>query len=317
MIELRPGHCPEPLRRAVIENARAALAEDLGDGDVTTALTGVAGAGVAVIVSRDDAVLAGRFWVDEVFRQVHPDHPAHQRVAVAWHKKDGAAIAPGDEVCAIRGPLAAILAGERSALNLLQTLSGTATATAAYVARAAHTGAVVLDTRKTLPGLRLAQKYAVVCGGGRNHRADLADGVLIKDNHVRACGSITEAVERARKGAAGERVEVEVETPAQAREALAAGADVILLDNFAAGEIAGVVESVAGRAKIEVSGGVRLADVAAIGACGVDYISIGALTKHLHAIDFSLEITDEQTASSLPPAPSNPRKNNPRPGKRA
>ncbi len=282
MIELRPGHCPEPLRRAVIENARAALAEDLGGGDVTTALIG-GGDGDAVIVSRDDAVLAGRFWVDEVFRQVDP------AVAIAWRKNDGDTIAPGDEVCALGGPLAAVLGGERSALNLLQTLSGTATATAAYVARAAHTKAVVLDTRKTLPGLRLAQKYAVVCGGGRNHRADLADGVLIKDNHVRACGSITEAVRRARAGG-GRPLEVEVETPAQVHEALAADAEVILLDNFDASEIAAVVRSVGGRAKVEVSGGVRLADVAAIAACGVDYISIGALTKHLHAVDFSLEV---------------------------
>lgn len=288
MIELRPGHCPEPLRRAVVENARAALAEDLHDGDVTTAVTGGAGHGDAVIVSRDDALLAGRFWVDEVFRQVDP------AVALAWRKKDGDTIAAGDEICALSGPLAAILGGERSALNLLQTLSATATATAAYVARTANTGAVVLDTRKTLPGLRLAQKYAVVCGGGRNHRADLADGILIKDNHIRACGSITHAVERARAGAAGERVEVEVETPAQARAALAAGADVILLDNFAAGEIAAVVRSVAGRAKIEVSGGVGLEDVAAIAACGVDYISIGALTKHLHAVDLSLEVTADK-----------------------
>lgn len=285
MIELRPGHCPAPLRRAVTENARAALAEDLGGGDVTTALTG-GGDGHAVIVSRDDAVLAGRFWVDEVFRQVDP------AVALAWRKNDGDAIAPGDEVCSVGGALAAVLGGERSALNLLQTLSGTATATAAYVARVAHTTAAVLDTRKTLPGLRLAQKYAVVCGGGRNHRADLADGVLIKDNHVRACGSITEAVRRARAG--GKPVEVEVETPAQVDEALAAAAEVILLDNFDASEIAAVVQSVAGRAKIEVSGGVRLADVAAIAACGVDYISIGALTKHLHAVDFSLEVMDRK-----------------------
>ena len=286
MIELRRGHCPEALRRAVVENARAALAEDLGRGDVTTALTDDGGHGDAVIVSRDDAILAGRFWVDEVFRQVDP------AVAVVWRKKDGDSIAPGDEVCALSGPLAAILGAERSALNLLQTLSGTATATAAYVARVTNATAVVLDTRKTLPGLRLAQKYAVVCGGGRNHRADLADGVLIKDNHVRACGSITNAVARARAGAAGARVEVEVETPAEAREALAAGTDVILLDNFAAGEIAAVVENVAGRAKIEVSGGVGLVEVAAIAACGVDYVSIGALTKHLRAVDFSLEVTD-------------------------
>ena len=290
MIELRRGHCPEALRRAVVENARAALAEDLGRGDVTTALTDDGGHGDAVIVSRDDAILAGRFWVDEVFRQVDP------AVAVVWRKKDGDAIAPGDEACALSGPLAAILGAERSALNLLQTLSGTATATAAYVARVTGTKAVVLDTRKTLPGLRLAQKYAVVCGGGRNHRADLAAGVLIKDNHVRACGSITNAVERARAGGSGAgaagRVEVEVETPAEAREALAAGADVILLDNFAAGEIAAVVRSVAGRAEIEVSGGVGLADVAAIAACGVDYISIGALTKHLRAVDLSLEVID-------------------------
>ena len=197
-------------------------------------------------------------------------------------------------MCAISGPLAAILGGERSALNLLQTLSGTATATAAYVARVAHAKAIVLDTRKTLPGLRLAQKYAVVCGGGHNHRADLADGILIKDNHVRACGSLADAVRRAREGATGARVEVEVETPAQAREALAAGADVILLDNFGVSEIAAAVQSVAGRAKIEVSGGVRLANVAAIAACGADYISIGALTKHLHATDFSLAVINDK-----------------------
>ncbi len=281
-MELRANHCPEPLRRAVEDNARAAIAEDLGGGDPSAALLDVDADGRAFVISRDNAVLAGRFWVDEVFRRVDPG------LAVAWRKKDGERIAPGDEVCTVSGALRAIVSGERCALNLLQTLSGTATVTAEYVARAAGAKAVVLDTRKTLPGLRLAQKYAVVCGGGQNHRLDLAGDILIKENHIRACGSIGEAVRRAR--AAGGRVEVEVETTDEAREALQAGADIILLDNFAHADIRSAVELINGGAEIEVSGNVTLDNIASIAACGVDRISVGALTKHLHAVDFSLQL---------------------------
>jgi len=287
-MKLRPNHCPELLRRAVADNARAAIAEDLGGGDPSAALLDAGATGEALIVSRDDAVLAGRFWVDEVFRQVNP------AISVAWRKQDGEPIAPGDAVCAVRGPLAAIVSGERSALNLLQTLSGTATATARAVALISDAKAVVLDTRKTLPGLRLAQKYAVVCGGGRNHRLDLAGGILIKDNHIRACGSITAAVQRARAQNAGSRIEVEAETEDEVREALKAHADIILLDNFAPAGIRDMVRLINGRAETEVSGNITLAGLPAVAATGADYISIGALTKHLQAVDFSLQLPPQR-----------------------
>lgn len=286
-MKLRPNHCPEPLRRAVADNARAAIAEDLGGGDPSAALLDAAATGEALIISRDNAVLAGRFWVDEVFRQVNA------AIRVAWRKQDGERIAPGDTVCAVRGPLAAIVSGERSALNLLQTLSGTATATARHVARIAGAKSIVLDTRKTLPGLRLAQKYAVVCGGGRNHRLDLAGGILIKDNHIRACGSITNAVQRARAQDANSRIEVEAETADEVREALQAGADIILLDNFAPADIRAMVKLINGRAETEVSGNITLDGLPAVAAAGADYISIGALTKHLKAVDFSLQLPPE------------------------
>lgn len=323
-MKLRPNHCPELLRRAVAENARAAIAEDIGGGDPSASLLDGAATGEALIISRDDAVLAGRFWVDEVFRQVNP------AISIEWLRQDGERIMPGDAVCAVRGPLAAIVSGERSALNLLQTLSGTATATARHVARIAGAKAVVLDTRKTLPGLRLAQKYAVVCGGGHNHRLDLAGGILIKDNHIRACGSIANAVQRARAQttdsthaqtannastkaadnprtqAAGSantkaadsahtqatdnRIEVEAETEDEVREALQAGADIILLDNFAPDDIRAMVKLINGRAETEASGNITLDNLSAVAAAGADYISIGALTKHLHAVDFSLQL---------------------------
>ena len=233
-------------------------------------------------------MLCGTAWVDETFRQLDPT------VRVAWRAAEGDKIVADAILCDISGPARAILTGERSALNFLQTLSGTATATRAYVDAIAGTGCQILDTRKTLPGLRLAQKYAVRCGGGRNHRLGLHDMVLIKENHIVAAGSIAAALAQARAAAPGLPVEVEVETLDELRAALAAAPDVILLDEFeeaAMREAVALNKAAGGKVKLEASGSVTLSSVRRIALTGVDYISVGSLTKHLHATDLSLRFT--------------------------
>ena len=241
--------------------------------------------GEAVIVSNEAAIIAGQFWVNEVFNQMQAD------LLVEWNAKDGQAVSAGLRLCTISGQLPAILHAERCALNFLQTLSGTATTVAHYVAQLgkdSHT--LISDTRKTIPGLRLAQKYAVVCGGGINHRFDLSDGVLLKDNHIAMHGSIVQAVNTIRKRTPNKIIEVEVRTLPQIEQALAAEVDVIMLDNFALSDIPKAVAAIAGKAKVEVSGNIRLEDIKTVAAYKVDYISIGALSKHLHAIDLSMKV---------------------------
>ena len=267
----------------IAATVRQALAEDVGAGDLTAGLIPENRVVRAQVIAREDAVLCGTAWFDEVFRQLD------RRVRVEWNARDADAVRENQVLCTLEGPARAILTGERSALNFLQTLSGTATVTRRYVDAVRGTKAIVLDTRKTLPGLRTAQKYAVRCGGGQNHRMGLYDAILIKENHIAAAGSVAAAVATARHGApAGSPVEVEVESLAQLNEALAAGADRILLDNFSLKRLREAVQAAVGRARLEASGGVTLDNIRAIAETGVDCISIGALTKHVRAVNLSL-----------------------------
>jgi len=270
-----------PPRALIATDVRHALAEDIGSGDLTARLVPDAQAH-AELLTREDAVLCGTAWFDEVFRQINP------AVRSDWQAHDGEAIRAGQHLCRLTGPARAILSGERTALNFLQTLSATATVTRRYADTVRGTKAAILDTRKTLPGLRLAQKYAVACGGGKNHRLGLYDAILIKENHIAAAGSIRAALTQARATGAAVPVEIEVENLAQLREALAAGANRLLLDNFGLADLRAAVRETAGRAVLEASGGVTLDNIRAIAETGVDFISIGALTKHVLAVDLSL-----------------------------
>ncbi len=278
------------LSDAIHRNVRDALAEDVGDGDLTATLIDADAVAGATVVAREPMTLAGQPWFDEVFRQLD------STVVVDWYTTDGETAETGDVLCKLVGNARALLTGERTGLNFLQTLSGTATTTAAYVAAVAGTGARVLDTRKTLPGLRLAQKYAVEMGGGTNHRIGLHDAILIKENHVRSAGGIRAALDAANRHDDGELlIEVEVEDLDELREALDAGAARILLDNFGLDELRRAVEINAGygyvAAELEASGNVTLSTIRAIAETGVDYISTGALTKNLRAVDLSLLFT--------------------------
>jgi nicotinate-nucleotide pyrophosphorylase (carboxylating) len=272
--------------RIVRETVARALAEDIGPGDVTTPAVLPAGhASSGRILAKAAGVLAGVEVARECFRQVDPT------VTFAGRLTDGAELQPGDEIAQLSGPTAGILAAERTALNFLQRMSGVASLTAQYVGAAQGSGAVIVDTRKTAPGLRALDKYAVTVGGGRNHRFGLYDGVLIKDNHVRAAGGVGEAVRRARSAVAHTlKVEVEVTDLAGVEEALQAGADSILLDNMDLPTIRQAVALVAGRALTEASGGVSLDRISELAATGVDLISVGRLTHSVTALDISLEL---------------------------
>lgn len=273
-----------PPHDIVEHDVRRALEEDIGSGDVTADLLPAGAHARARVITRETAVLCGRAWFDECFRQIDDS------VRIEWQAVDGDRVAPGALLCHIEGPARALVSAERSALNFLQALSGTATATATYVDAARGTRTTILDTRKTLPGLRAAQKYAVRVGGGSNHRMGLYDAVLLKENHIAAAGSIAAAIQRARALHPDLLVETEVENFAELREALAAGADRIMLDEFELHELAQAVAETAGRVPLEVSGSVALERVRAIAETGVDYVSIGALTKHVRAIDLSMRI---------------------------
>jgi len=274
---------PSDLGRQV----EVALAEDIGGGDLTAALVPAAQRVRGRVITREAAVLCGQAWADETFRRLDP------LVRLTWHAQDGARLSAEQVVFEIAGPARAVLSGERTALNFLQLLSGTASTARAYVDAIAGTGCRILDTRKTLPGLRSAQKYAVRCGGAENHRLGLFDQILIKENHIAAAGSITAAIEAARSSAPGVRVEVEVESLQELEEALAAGPDVILLDEFSLSDMRTVVALKNARhasVKLEASGSVSLETVRTIAATGVDYISVGALTKHVRAVDLSMRL---------------------------
>lgn len=259
-----------------------ALAEDIGHGDVTAQLIPANQTISAQVIVREPAVLCGQRWFNEVFQQLDTS------ITINWQAGDGDKIKPEELLCALQGPARAILSGERTALNFLQTLSGTATSANRYVAAVATTNCRILDTRKTIPHLRLAQKYAAACGGATNHRIGLYDAILIKENHITAAGSITAAVAQARLLYPDLLLEVEVETLEQLYEAITAGARRVLLDNMPPEILRQAVDISEGRLELEASGGITLDNILTVAQTGVDYISIGSITKHLHAIDLSM-----------------------------
>jgi len=272
------------LASAFEENIRAALAEDIGSGDVTGKLVPENESVKARVIVREQAVLCGAPWFEGVMAQVDP------RIRITWRFAEGALMESGSEVCAIDAPARALLTAERAALNFLQLLSGVATVTRRYVQLIEGAKAKIMDTRKTLPGLRLAQKYAVRVGGGTNQRMALYDGILIKENHIAAAGGVAAALKAAQALQAGVPVQIEVETLEQLDEALDAGATLILLDNFTPAAMTEAVDITAGRAQLEASGGVNAESLRAIAETGVDRISIGSLTKDVRAVDYSLRI---------------------------
>ncbi len=271
----------------IARNVDAALAEDVGGGDWTARLVPEATQARATIIAREACTLAGRPWFEAVFRRLDAG------VAITWHFDDGASVPQGAVIATLEGPARALLTGERAALNFLQTLSAVATATRRYVEAARGTRAKIVDTRKTLPGLRVAQKYAVRMGGGTNHRMGLHDAMLIKENHIAAAGGVRQVLAAARAVApAGIWTQIEVETLAQLEEALAEGATMVLLDNMDLETMRRAVAITAGRAELEASGGVTFDTVRAIAETGVDRISIGALTKDVQAVDLSMRMKD-------------------------
>jgi nicotinate-nucleotide pyrophosphorylase (carboxylating) len=259
--------------------------EDLGAGDLTALIVPESARAEASVITREEMVLCGRAWFDAVFEQIDPS------VRINWLAEEGVQVASDGLLCTLDGPARALLTGERTALNLLQTLSATATQSRKYAREAEGTGLTVLDTRKTIPGLRMAEKYAVRCGGCSNHRFGLYDGILIKENHILAAGSIALAVRKARELGVDVLIEVEVESLDELHQALQAGAERILLDNFTLNMMRDAVTLNAGRAKLEVSGNVGLDTIKAIAATGVDYASVGALTKNVQAVDLSMRIS--------------------------
>jgi len=277
---------PQPPAPELIQaDVTRALEEDLGTGDVTAELIPRTAWAEGRVICREDAVVCGQHWFDEVFRQLD------DRVEVHWQSREGQRTGPDEVVCTLSGPARALLSGERTALNFLQALSGTATSACHFVDLVAGTHARILDTRKTLPGLRAAQKYAVRCGGGTNHRYGLYDAILIKENHILACGSIADAVASARDRAPDLSVEVEVEDLTELEQALAAGADIIMLDNFSLPEVERAVTITARRARLEVSGNLGEQGLRELAETGIDFISIGAITKHIRAVDYSMRLS--------------------------
>ncbi|GAB1232772.1 carboxylating nicotinate-nucleotide diphosphorylase [Ferrigenium sp. UT4] len=266
-------------------NVRTALDEDLGSGDLTAQLIPEHAAAHASVITREDMVLCGTLWFEECFKTLDPD------CKIVWQVQEGEPAHAGQTLCSLDGNARALLSAERPALNFLQTLSATATVTRRYVEAVAGTGAKIMDTRKTLPGLRMAQKYAVTVGGGHNQRVGLFDGVLIKENHIAAAGGIGEVMELAfRITPPHIPIQIEVENMAELDEALLAGAKLILLDNFSLADMRLAVEHAAGRAELEASGGITLDNVRLVAETGVDRISIGALTKDIKAIDLSMRV---------------------------
>jgi nicotinate-nucleotide pyrophosphorylase (carboxylating) len=278
-----PGLAPPPAH-LILADIERAFAEDLGEGDATAGLLPADGLAQAALTCREDAVIAGIPWFDACFRRLDPG------VTIDWKVRDGMRVEAGSVICQLSGRARPLVSAERSALNFLQLLSGTATITAAHVAAVAGTAVRVLDTRKTIPGLRLAQKYAVRCGGGHNHRIGLYDAILVKENHIIAAGGIGAAAAAARRLHPELLLEVEVETLDELQQALAAGVDRIMLDNFTLAQMREAVAITAGRVALEVSGNVDLDSIGELARTGVDFISVGALTKHVRAIDFSLRL---------------------------
>lgn len=274
------------LKDVIRTNVSAALQEDIGSGDLTAVLLPASAIANATVITREAMILAGREWFDETYRAIDPG------VRVEWAFSDGDTVQAGSTLCRVNGPARSVVSGERCSLNFLQLLSATATATAAFVAEVHGTGARILDTRKTLPGLRRAQKYAVHCGGGVNHRIGLFDAILVKENHILACGGIGNAIKAARQNHPGRPVEVEVESLTELREALHSGCERVLLDNFTLADLTEAVrinrETGNSSAELEASGGVSMETVGQIAKTGVDYISVGSITKNVVAIDLSM-----------------------------
>ena len=273
------------LTHEIQHNVQQALHEDIGSGDITAQLIPADHQAKATVITRESAVVCGTAWVDEVFRQLDPD------TKVFWQVRDGEQVSPNQVLFQLEGPARILLSGERCALNFLQTLSGVATRCRQYADLVSDTRVKLLDTRKTLPGLRLAQKYAVTQGGCHNHRIGLYDAFLIKENHIAACGGIAQAITSAHKIAPGKPVEVEVENLEEMRQALDAGADIIMLDELSLNEMHNAVALSQGQAKLEASGGINESTLRAIAETGVDYVSIGALTKDVKAIDLSMRLS--------------------------
>ncbi|WGK60946.1 carboxylating nicotinate-nucleotide diphosphorylase [Halopseudomonas sp. SMJS2] len=280
-----PNITLDSLQSSIQDQVRRALAEDVGDGDITAALIPADRQAQATIISREPAILCGTAWADEVFRQVDP------QIKIEWLAADGDRLMPNQPFCRMSGPARGLLTGERCALNFIQTLSATATRSQHFADLVEGTGVKLLDTRKTLPGLRLAQKYAVTCGGCHNHRIGLFDAFLIKENHIAACGGINAAVAQARVISPGKPVEVEVESLDELRQALEAGADIIMLDELSNDDMRTAVQITAGKAKLEASGGINESTLRAVAETGVDYISIGSLTKDVKAVDLSMRLS--------------------------
>jgi len=276
----------EQLRAAVSTNVSAALHEDIGSGDRTAELIPAATLASAIIICREPMTLAGQPWVDEVYRQLD------DTVELQWLATDGDHLPADAEICVLTGPARSLLSGERTALNFLQTLSATATTTARYVSAVAEFKAGILDTRKTIPGLRLAQKYAVRCGGGNNHRVGLFDAILIKENHITSAGGVEAAIRAAKERHTDLAIEIEVESVGELQAALHAGADRLLLDNFDISDLQRAVDVNHRQgqppAELEASGGLTLEQIVRVAETGVDYISVGALTKNVLAIDLSM-----------------------------
>ncbi len=268
----------------VTDNVRLALAEDVGSGDVSAALIDPDAVATARVITRDAGVICGLLWVAEVCRQVD------ERIELSAAVADGDRVAPDQLLLTLNGPAASLLTAERPALNFLQLLSGTATLTASYADLISHTNTRLLDTRKTIPGLRLAQKHAVLCGGGVNHRLGLFDQFLIKENHIAAAGGIGPAVQRARALHPSLKVEVEAENLAELSEAIDAGADIAMVDNFSIEDTHKAVELARGRIALEASGGIDTVTIVQIAEAGVDYISVGALTKSVTPLDLSMRM---------------------------
>ncbi len=277
-------HPGAPDQQTVLADVRRALAEDIGPGDASADLVDESEMASARVLCREPATLAGAPWFEACLRELDPD------LAIRWHFRDGDSIDAGAIVCEMKGKARALLSAERSALNFLQTLSATASTTARYAAVVAGSKTRILDTRKTLPGLRAAQKYAVRCGGGSNHRMGLFDAILIKENHISAAGGIAPAVSAARRKHPGLLLEIEVESLDELAQALAAGVDRVMLDEFSDTEIGQALALIDGRTQVEVSGSVDLARLKELANLGVDYISIGALTKNIQAIDLSMRL---------------------------
>ena len=273
-----------PTHTDIEQQVAAALAEDIGDGDITAALIPENAPAEARVICREAGIICGTAWVDEVFRQIDKD------VKINWRVADGDPVVADTLLFELAGKARSLLTGERAALNFLQLLSGTATRCRDYADRVAGTGVRLLDTRKTIPGLRTAQKYAVSCGGCHNHRIGLFDAYLIKENHIQACGSIAAAVASARRQAPGKPVEVEVESLEELEQAQVAGADRVMLDNFTTEDLLEAVKRKQGAIELEASGGITGESLRAVAETGVDYISIGALTKDAIALDLSMRL---------------------------